>query len=94
MYNRKSDKISVQLHEDTIFLHPRSDSNPSDDPLLRGSVTLFLASPRRVSRLQVQLEGVLTIHGGSDSRYETNQTLFKCLYLDLGPEKLEKGNHT
>lgn len=91
--NRKGDKLTVELHEDTIFLHPRSDSNPSDDPFLRGSITLFLAAPRRVKHLQITLEGILTMHGGSDSRYETGQTLLKMLELDLGAELLQKGTH-
>lgn len=91
---RNNDKLTVELNEDTVFLHPSSDGNPSDDPFLRGTLTLSLSAPRRITRLRVQLKGLVTMHGGGEYRYETSQTLVKTLDLDIGNERLSKGVHS
>lgn len=81
------------LDQDTIFVHPHAPDQPSDDPLLRGSVTLNLQGTRAISKIRVQLRGVITMHGGGDYRYETNSSLLKTLEIEIGAQRLEKGEH-
>lgn len=89
---KKPDLLTIHLEEDTIFLHPLASQVPTDDPFVRGSVTLALGAPKRVSKLRIQLRGIGTMHGGGDLRYECEDTLLKVLEIEL-EEKLEAGEH-
>ncbi|KAK4701106.1 hypothetical protein P7C70_g5127, partial [Phenoliferia sp. Uapishka_3] len=91
----KKDKLTVAIEQDTLFLHPQPSGSdrPSDDPILRGTVTLSLGAPRRVTRIQCQLKGVVTL-GCGDYRYQTDTSLLKTLSIDVGGERLAKGDHS
>ncbi|GAA5832491.1 hypothetical protein JCM5353_003257 [Sporobolomyces roseus] len=70
-------------------------SEPSNDPILRGQVTLVNHAPRKVKKIRVQLVGRSAAHGGDGSTsYEATNTLEKTLEIDLKGERLEKGTHT
>ncbi|KAM0748355.1 hypothetical protein T439DRAFT_328334 [Meredithblackwellia eburnea MCA 4105] len=90
-----SPTISVHLHEPTVYLRPSPDpSIPSDDPLLRGTVTLTLPKPRAVSEFIVKLNGTISYKGGPDFPYEElDDVLTKDLCLGLNGEVLPAGDH-
>jgi len=70
-------------------------SEPSNDPILRGQVTLINHAPRKAKKIRVQLVGRSAAHGGDGSTsYEATNTLEKTLEIDLKGERLEKGTHT
>ncbi|GAA5893256.1 uncharacterized protein JCM6883_007611 [Sporobolomyces salmoneus] len=72
-----------------------SQSEPSNDKLLRGQLTLTLSHARRAKKIRVQLIGRSAAHGGDGSTsYEARNTLEKSLEIDLKGEKLEKGVYT
>ncbi|KAL8277053.1 hypothetical protein RQP46_010587 [Phenoliferia psychrophenolica] len=95
MHLRRKDKLTVRLNEDTVFVHPQAvpSGRPTDDPILRGTVTLTLAAPRRVTTISCQLKGVVTV-GAGDYRYDTSLSLLKTLAIDVGGERLAKGEHS
>lgn len=79
--------------QDTIYLSaPPAPGEPGHDEVLRGTVTLKLASPRRIARIRVQLKGIASIL--SDYNYSTLNTLQKDLEIELGDEKLAAGHHS
>jgi hypothetical protein len=85
--------FGADLYQDTIYLSPPlSPSEPGHDEILRGTVTLNLASPRRIARIRVQLKGICSIL--SDYNYSTLTTLQKELEIELKEEKLAAGEHT
>ncbi|GAA5927870.1 uncharacterized protein JCM15063_006022 [Sporobolomyces koalae] len=70
-------------------------AEPTNDPILRGQVTLKIHSARRAKKIRVQLIGRSAAHGGDGSTsYEATTTLEKNLEIDLKGERLEKGTHT
>ncbi|KAK4056513.1 hypothetical protein OIO90_002360 [Microbotryomycetes sp. JL221] len=86
--------LSVKLSEDFAFVHPSCDPDwPTRDPILHGSAILTLSSARQVSEIKVVLEGLSDAYGGSGSSYESTQTLYKELVLDLKDELFEAGTH-
>lgn len=84
---------TADLYQDTIYLSPPlSPTEPGHDEVLRGTVTLNLASPRRLARIVVELKGICSIL--SDYNYSTLTTLQKDLKIELGDEKLPAGQHS
>jgi len=72
-----------------------SQSEPSNDPILRGQVTLINHAPRKAKKIRVQLVGRSAAHGGDGSTsYEATNTIEKTLEIDLKGERLEKGTHS
>lgn len=61
MHLRRKDTLQVKLQEDTVFLHPQAvpTGRPSDDPILRGTVTLSLAAARRVTTIRCVSFGIM-----------------------------------
>ncbi|KAM0748003.1 hypothetical protein T439DRAFT_328663 [Meredithblackwellia eburnea MCA 4105] len=96
MLRRQKDKLTVKLDEDTIFLHPgqlphTTHQAPRDDPILKGHLTLSLRAPRRITRIQVELKGIVTT-GHGEYKYETGNTISKTLEIEVG-ERLAAGDH-
>ncbi|ORY91477.1 hypothetical protein BCR35DRAFT_298642 [Leucosporidium creatinivorum] len=93
LFKRHQSTLAVDLYQDTIYLSPPlSPSEPGHDEILRGTVTLNLASSRRIARIRVQLKGICSIL--SDYNYSTLTTLQKDLEIELGDEKLAAGEHS
>ncbi|GAA5821213.1 hypothetical protein JCM10212_006776 [Sporobolomyces blumeae] len=73
----------------------QAQSEPSNDPILRGQITLVNHAPRKARKIRVQLIGRSAAHGGDGSlSYEATTTLEKNLEIDLKGERLEKGTHS
>ncbi|POY73980.1 hypothetical protein BMF94_2791 [Rhodotorula taiwanensis] len=95
-FKRTKDEIHVSFLEDILYLHPPSLADePSHDPILRGQVTLILATPRKAKKIRVELVGRATRHAGDGGyAYESSPCLEKHLEIDLLGEVLGKGTHT
>ena len=79
---------------DTIYIAPPLiPDEPGHDETLCGTVTLTLASARRIRAIRVQLRGIASML--SDYTYATKVTLEKELEILLDEqEKLPAGSHT
>lgn len=82
--------LSLALLEDVLFLRPQlnAEDEPTEDPSLRGSITLALPSPKRVTRIVLKLVGIFA------GRKEETEILSKRIELDLVNEELAAGKHT
>lgn len=92
-------RISVTLSEDMLFVHPTYWHNElgmpgvGRDPLLLGTALLSLPAPRAVSKIRVVFEGLCDASGGQNAAYESSQTLYKELEIDLKGEVIPAGDH-
>ncbi|BGP14907.1 hypothetical protein JCM10213v2_002862 [Rhodosporidiobolus nylandii] len=103
-FERKKDVLTVSILEDTVFVQPSipptslpfaSQEPTSDDPLLKGTVTLVCHAPRRAQRIRVELLGIAAKHGGDSSfSFEQQETLRKSVEIELKGERLDPGTHT
>ncbi|KAI5475003.1 Arrestin-like, N-terminal and Immunoglobulin E-set domain protein [Pseudohyphozyma bogoriensis] len=90
--------LRVEVEQSSIFLHPSPNPSllPSEgsDQLLRGTVTLTLPHPRKLSGLKVVFDGIMSYNGGVGFPYEEEQVLLKELEIDLKNEVLPAGEST
>lgn len=62
----KGPTVKIALQNDDLFVRPTLDPDtPSTDPLLAGTVTLELSSPRAVNKITVSIEGICDVSGES-----------------------------
>ncbi|KDE08385.1 hypothetical protein MVLG_01422 [Microbotryum lychnidis-dioicae p1A1 Lamole] len=87
--------LEVHLAEDLLFLHPAAPDEISDDPVVQGTVTLYLSKKRNLTHLAVKLIGRQDISWGDSSPYESSITLDKEVQLLAKGQELvlEKGYH-
>ncbi|KDE08383.1 hypothetical protein MVLG_01421 [Microbotryum lychnidis-dioicae p1A1 Lamole] len=89
--------LKVNFTEDLLFLHPGPPDQPTYDPSVEGTVTLYLPKGRTLRHLSVKLQGICSI-GFQHRPYETFTCLEKELTLvrDIGggaDTYLERGEH-
>jgi hypothetical protein len=53
--------ITIQVFQRLLFLHPSSPGEPSEDPLLQGTVTLSLPKSRKVQNIVVKVKATCDI---------------------------------
>ncbi|SCV74379.1 BQ2448_6811 [Microbotryum intermedium] len=71
-------RAQVSFTEDLLFLHPGPPDQPTYDPSVEGTVTLYLPKGRTLRHLSVKLQGICSI-GFQHRPYET----FTCLEKEL-----------
>lgn len=59
----KAPTMLITLEDEHVQLLPSLAGTPSDDPIVRGTVLLSLASPRAVKQIKVVLEGLCDAFG-------------------------------
>ncbi|GAA95572.1 uncharacterized protein L969DRAFT_85255 [Mixia osmundae IAM 14324] len=88
-------RLKIQVDQTPLFTHPPEDSSwPSHDPILRGSIILFLPRPKAIRSITVTLTG----HADLALRarpYESVNILEKSLDIAICKEdqQLSKGYH-
>ncbi|KAI5475766.1 Arrestin-like, N-terminal and Immunoglobulin E-set domain protein [Pseudohyphozyma bogoriensis] len=88
--------VKVTIEQEQISVCPPLPGlpdEPSNDPILRGTVVLSLPSARAVKRINVLMEGLCDAYGGDGYPYESTTTLSKNLKLDIGGEMLDAGTY-
>ncbi|TNY20512.1 hypothetical protein DMC30DRAFT_416925 [Rhodotorula diobovata] len=88
--------LHISLVEDVFFLHPGPPEQPSEDEMIRGTVTLFLPKARSLKHLTVRLVGRYDIGWPDSSPYESGVCLERTVSLIQEGEdaQLGKGEHT
>ncbi|GAA5999006.1 uncharacterized protein JCM10292_003251 [Rhodotorula paludigena] len=88
--------LQISLVEDVFFLHPGPDDQPSEDEIVKGTVTLWLPKPRALKHLTVRLVGRYDIGWDDSTPYESGICLERTVSLIQDGEvaQLEKGEHT
>ncbi|BGP16238.1 hypothetical protein JCM10213v2_004236 [Rhodosporidiobolus nylandii] len=86
--------VKVTLREEALFCDPHLGATvPTNDPVLDGTVALFLPSTRAVKKLKVVLRVTCDRCAGPGSQYESTKLLQKVIEHDLKGETLEAGHH-
>ncbi|ORY92838.1 hypothetical protein BCR35DRAFT_298406 [Leucosporidium creatinivorum] len=87
--------LTITLSEDILFLHPTPKDFPAEDPVLQGTVTLYLPKKRSLNHLTVRLVGRQDISWGDSRPYESGICLDKEVALFSGKDEvvLDKGEH-
>ncbi|SCV74378.1 BQ2448_6810 [Microbotryum intermedium] len=83
--------LEVHLAEDLLFLHPAAPDEISDDPVVQGTVTLYLPKKRNLTHLAVKLTGRQDISWGDSVPYESSITLNKEVQLLAKGQELVLG---
>ncbi|BGP40006.1 hypothetical protein JCM10450v2_003986 [Rhodotorula kratochvilovae] len=88
--------LHISLVEDVFFLHPGPADVPSEDEMVKGTVTLWLSKPRTLKHLTVRLVGRYDIGWPDSTPYESGICLERTVSLIQEGEEaqLEKGEHT
>ncbi|ORY81228.1 hypothetical protein BCR35DRAFT_304079 [Leucosporidium creatinivorum] len=86
--------LKVTLDEAVHFLHPTPKGEPSDDPVVSGSIMLYLPKARTLEGLTVRLVGRQDINFGDMRASESSISLDKEVTLNIRQNAvLEKGEH-